>query len=214
LDNQIDKFTISGGEPLLHPQLHELISFFSKYIKKINLFEVITNGTIIPNKDVLKSLEFSDKVNIMIDNYGPELSRNVSQISESLGNAGIKYRLRKYYGDDAHCGGWIDISDFTKKDRNQYDAEMLFSRCMYTTIFKNHYFVIDNKTYMCYVNNTLLDNIPDEPGEYVNLLDDSIKAEKKRQLLINLRNRKSLSACKLCNGFCEDAKRYAPAEQL
>jgi sulfatase maturation enzyme AslB (radical SAM superfamily) len=214
ISNQIDKFTISGGEPLLYPQLHELIDFFSKYIDRINLFEIITNGTIIPSRQILRSLAFSDKVSIMIDNYGPQLSKRVPQVSNAFSSMGIQYRLRKYYGADAHCGGWIDIADFSIKNRSQHETETLFNRCMYTTTFKNHYFLIDDKVYMCYVNHTLLDAISDAPGEYVNLLDDSVDVAMKKHQLLNLRNRKSLSVCALCNGFCEDAKRYMPAEQL
>ncbi|MEW5954327.1 MAG: radical SAM protein [Bacillota bacterium] len=207
-------FTISGGEPLLHPQLPELIDFFASNIERIGMFEIITNGTVIPNEKLLQRLGFSDKVNIMVDDYGPNLSTKVSQIVDAFNKHGIKYRVRKYYGEDAHCGGWLDISDFSDKQRTEKENEELFARCMYTTTFRNHIFIINGTAHMCYINKQLLDFIPDNPSEYVDLMDDSLSAPDIKTQLIGLRNRKRLSVCSYCNGFCVDAKRYKPAEQI
>lgn len=215
--NSIDHvklFTISGGEPLLHPQLPELIDFFSAYIDRIGVFEIITNGTIIPNDRLLQSLQFSDKVDIMVDDYGPELSTKVPQIVEVFNHYGIKHRVRKYYGEDAHLGGWLDISDFSDKQRTEKENEELFARCMYTTTFKNHIFIINGTAHMCYINKQLLDFMPDTPSEYVDLMDDSLSAPDIKAQLTNLRNRKRLSVCANCNGFCVDAERFTPAEQI
>ena len=45
--------TISGGEPLLHPDLGKLVEYLCTYGDRIGLLEFITNGTMIP-KDVYK----------------------------------------------------------------------------------------------------------------------------------------------------------------
>lgn len=207
-------FTISGGEPFLHSKLPELIDFFGTYVDRMGVFEIITNGTVVPNERLLRSLKFSDKVDIMIDDYGPKLSTKVPQIVDAFKNYGIKHRVRKYYGEDAHFGGWLDISDFSDKHRTKEETEALFARCMYTTTFKNHIFIINGTAHMCYINKQLLDFMPDNPTEYVDLLDDSLTASEIAEMLIGLRNRPQLSVCSYCSGFCVDANRYAPAEQI
>lgn len=207
-------FTISGGEPLLHPQLPEIVQFASAYIDRIELFEIITNGTVVPSEKLLENLQFSEKVNILVDDYGPKISVKVPQVIEAFKRHGIKYRIRKYHGEDAHLGGWLDISDFTDKHRTEKEDEALFSRCMYTTTFKNHIFIINGTAHMCYVNKQLLDFVQDNPKEYVDMMDDSLTGQERKKRLLDLRNRKCLSVCKYCSGFCEDAKRYTPAEQL
>jgi hypothetical protein len=212
--DQVRLFTISGGEPLLHPQLPELIDYYSQFIDRMEIFEIITNGTVIPGERLLEKLKFSDKVDIMIDDYGPELSVKVSQIVEAFKKNGIKHRVRKYYGDDAYYGGWLDISDFSDKLRTEEENRELFARCQYTTTFKNHIFIINGTAHMCYINKQLLDFMPDKPDEYVDLMDDSASMEEIRAQLTGLRNRNRLSVCSYCNGFCVDAERFTPAEQF
>jgi MoaA/NifB/PqqE/SkfB family radical SAM enzyme len=207
-------FTISGGEPLLHPQLSELVDFFSTYIDRIELFEIFTNGTIVPTDRLLESLKFSSKVDVLVDNYGPELSRKVPEIANAFSASGIKHRIRKYYGDDTHLGGWIDVSDFTEKHRTEKENENIFKRCSFSTTWKNLIILIDGTVHMCYVNSRLLDFVPDKPDEYINLLDDSLSDSEIKEKIFNLRNRKFLTYCSHCNGFCEDSKRYTYPEQL
>lgn len=42
----VEKFTISGGEPLLHPELSQIIEYMHKFSNQFNILEIITNGTI------------------------------------------------------------------------------------------------------------------------------------------------------------------------
>jgi organic radical activating enzyme len=43
---EVDTLTITGGEPLMHPHLNELIALARKYIK-CNLISIITNGSLL-----------------------------------------------------------------------------------------------------------------------------------------------------------------------
>jgi MoaA/NifB/PqqE/SkfB family radical SAM enzyme len=212
--DRIGLFTISGGEPLLHPQLPELVDSFSAYIDRIELFEIFTNGTIVPSDALLQSLKFSSKINVLVDNYGPELSSKIAQIRDAFSTSGIKHRIRKYYGDDAHLGGWVDVSDFTEKHRTDKENETVFKRCSFSTTWKNLIILINGTIHMCYVNNRILDFVPDRPDEYINLLDNSLSNSEIKSKMLNLRNRKFLNYCSHCNGFHEDAKRYTYPEQL
>lgn len=74
--------TISGGEPLLHPDLGKLVEYLCTYGDRIGLLEFITNGTMIPKTDVIYAMQKFGKVKVIIDNYGPELSTEVPQIEK------------------------------------------------------------------------------------------------------------------------------------
>jgi organic radical activating enzyme len=212
--DEVKLFTLSGGEPLLHPNLTLLVEHFLTYIDRVSKFEIITNGTVLPSDELLKCLQISEKVDILIDDYGKGISRKVDEISRKFTEHNIKHRIRKYHGNDAHYGGWLDISDFSDKRRSNVENQDIFRSCLYTTKFKNHIFIINGTAHMCYVNFQLLPHMTKVKDEYVDLQDDSLSVNDIRRKIFELRNRKQLSVCSQCNGFCEDAKRYPPAEQL
>lgn len=41
--------------------------------------------------------------------------KKVDDVVMAFEKYGIRYRRRKYYGEDAHAGGWLDISDLATK---------------------------------------------------------------------------------------------------
>lgn len=89
----MDKTTISGGEPLLHPYFEEIIDFL--YDQKIKV-SLVTNGSLIDRK--LHSLKKVDLINLSIhtlDNliYLKNSCGRVS-LNEALNNA---HRLQEYY---------------------------------------------------------------------------------------------------------------------
>lgn len=207
-------FTLSGGEPFLHPHILNLINGCRKFTDKMEKFEIITNGTIVPNDEILQALSITDKVDIMIDDYGSELSYKAEELTKAFEEYNIKYRRRKYYGEDAHLGGWLDISDFAYKKRSEEENRQLYLKCMYSNVFGHHYFLIDGAVYMCYVNNKLLADISEKDDERVEILDMELTNEQIKEKLFGLRQREHLSVCAYCNGFLNDGKRYPPAEQF
>lgn len=213
---EVNLFTLSGGEPFLHPHISDFILGCRKFTEKAEKLEIITNGTIVPKPEILEVLSKTDKVDVMIDDYGRELSCRVEQLIEAFENYNIKYRRRNYQseGKDTHCGGWLDISDFTDKKRTEEENEALFHKCMYSNVFGHHYFLIEGAVYMCYVNHKLLSGIYENEDERVEILDGSLSDEEIRNHLLALRSKKYQSVCAYCNGFLNDGKRYSPAEQL
>lgn len=212
--NEVRLFTLSGGEPFLHPQILDLINGCKKFADKMEKFEIITNGTIVPKDEILTALSDIPNVDIMIDDYGSELSYKADLLTEAFDKYNIKYRRRKYYGEDAHLGGWLDISDFTDKKRSDEENEQLFHKCMYSNVFDHHYFLIDGSIFMCYVNHKLLADINEKDDERVEILDEKLTVPEITKQLNELRNRRFLSVCPYCSGFLNDGKRYQPAEQL
>ena len=82
---------ILGGEPFLYPYLDELIYWIRNsdiLNHKIGYFNIITNGTIVPNQRVIKSLQGSN-IGVYISDYG-EFSTKIDEIEDVCKNYHIR----------------------------------------------------------------------------------------------------------------------------
>lgn len=114
----INKIQIIGGEPLLHPQIKEILLIANKYFDKI---EVFTNGTLLNNElaDLIKLLGIN--VALSVYSYKSEEHDKVTQVKGShskttkaialLNKKNIPYRIAT-----VHMKG-IDIG---KRNTNLY----------------------------------------------------------------------------------------------
>jgi organic radical activating enzyme len=210
----VGKLTLSGGEPLLHPQLAELLDYLEGYIERIGIVEIITNGTVVPDERTLKSLSASQKVSFIVDNYGPELSKKVPQIADALNSFGIKHVVRKYYGEDAYYNGWIDMSDFSKRNRTEAENERIYKQCIFSERFQR-FLIADGRVYICAVCKRCESlGLVDSPDESLDLFDDQLTIAQKREQIRSFFDRKSFASCEYCNGFYDNYERLVPAEQL
>jgi hypothetical protein len=211
----VKQFDVAGGEPLLHENLPQIFDYLFEYGDRIGKIVVITNGTIVPSDDLLRRL-VNPKCEVLLDNYGPKVSIKFPQIESKLTNNGVKVRVLKYYGDDAYFGGWVNFNDFTKKHETQTEVETVFAKCAFPQ--KQHWcFGITNgQMNPCAFSRRAreLGITPDNPAEYVDLLDKRVSVEKRREIIQGLYNCKSLAACAFCTGLCEDSERFQAGEQI
>lgn len=215
LVESVDKFTINGGEALLHKDLPELIDFLAGYIDRIGMLEILTNGTIVPSERLLQSLSFSPKVNIMVNNYGTAISTKIPEIIDGFERYHIAYRLRDQNEEKNYCGGWVDISNLDFKSRSKAETEKLFSHCVYPTAFRC-FAIFGDKAYICgvYLRCKTMGIIPNYPEEYVDFSDANTATPEEQIRQIEYFYDKPYSSCEYCDGFCPESKRYTPAEQL
>ena len=231
----VRKMPLTGGEPMLTPDLHELIEYINEnFNEQFDILEVLTNGTLIPNENILNMIErYKEKMLIFIDHYG-EISNKVDELVDILEKRSIKYTIRMYHGKDAKYGGWVDLGDFNyKHDENK--AKNIYKSCFlvntpkkssgeYRPLDINH----DNTLYipyMCMVDGilapcgrshaTLRKNIiSDQSHDSVNLMDKNKTKEQLCNEINELIFRPYLISCQYCNGFLSDSKRFLPAEQI
>ena len=77
----VGELDIVGGEPLVNPRVIEHICDTYSDCERIGVFEMITNGTIVPDKSVVESFgRLKDKY-VLFSNYG-ELSTNQGKAVE------------------------------------------------------------------------------------------------------------------------------------
>ncbi len=103
----VSSMDIYGGEPLLYPELINLIDYIAdKYRERIGYFGLITNGLVLPGKELLdKAIEYDLRISIsdysntlgyeakekidalcsLLDEYNISYLRNVNLIWKDLG---------------------------------------------------------------------------------------------------------------------------------
>lgn len=210
------KFDVSGGEPFLRLDLHQIMEHLLQYRKQFGRVRINTNGTLLPSDaliDVLKAYDM--QADILIDHYGDELSKKAMEIAEKLEKNNISYILRRQDAAHLHCGGWVDFGDLTKKHTVE-EAKELFAKCAISNKIGFGFRMKEGVMSPCAVSAQCVEfgkTAPD-PNEYVDLFDETIGLEDKRRKLEAIFNLKSLKACRYCNGMCVDSIRYVPAEQL
>lgn len=209
------KFEITGGEALVRKDLDEVLNYLLKYKKQFGRIRLLSNGTIIPNDKVVSALkQFGRQADVLIDDYGNNISVNAQAAVDKLRSNGILCIHRKQDAENLHCGGWVDFGDLTLK-HSQEEAEKLFSKCLVPKKIGGGVCVgRDGLISTCrVVEQCRYFGIVDNPDEYLSVFEDS-SVEEKRQKLLGLFDKKSYDACRYCNGFCEDSVRFVPAEQI
>lgn len=215
---QLDKLVIAGGEPLLRKDLADFFNYLYKYKDCVNnRVEIITNGSILPSKELLevcrkfKKTE-SQGIYFIVDNYGPELSPRLYEIGKLLEEYDIPHELRDYY-KDLHCDGWVDFGNFDK-ERTPEEGRKTFQKCAFPKQLNFCIKIFDGRIDPCAQSlHCMRKGLFDEPSEYIQLFDDT-PIEEKRKKLLSWYNLSELTACRYCNGMCEDSQRFQPAEQL
>lgn len=103
-----EEFHIVGGEPLLHPQLPQIVEYTGiHYKEKIGTIVIVTNGTILPDKELLDAL-CSWNVRVEISDYrksetSPE-GQKIEDILAEFDEYNISYFLRPMAEWNDYCG--------------------------------------------------------------------------------------------------------------
>lgn len=217
--DSIRLFSISGGEPLLRDDLHEIVDYVRRYENRIERLEIITNGTIIPSDDLISSLNaFSGMLNLLVDNYGSDKSINALAAHDkfkSITTASVV--LRDYHSQNMHCGGWVDYGvSSNSKPVSQIEAKLLFSKCSYPNKLDFCTSMVEGKLYSCTQLRRLIELgvLQPDVNEVFDLFDNTFTDEEIRNRIRSLYDVEYLSACAYCKGICDDSIRYPAAEQI
>lgn len=210
----VEKFTITGGEPLLHTKLDDILLEVIKYKDSIGTLEIITNGTIVPSDSLMDIVVKCPKVKFLVDKYG-KLSKSISEIEKKfmLYNF-LNYSIRENSIDNPYCDGWVDFGNYELK-WTEDEAKSLFSKCIQPQKFHFCFAITNGKMHPCGKSKRCKDlGIISGEDEYVDLLDRSLSSADIQKRIEMIQKADVLEACRYCNGFCEDSLRYPPAEQM
>lgn len=213
----IEDLTITGGEPLMHKQLPEMLSItLRNYASHFKCCRIFSNGTILPSKELLNVIknETHDNFEFVIDHYG-EVSKKADETARILTDNQINCRINRYFGEDQYCGGWVDYgSPSIFRNYSRSKVEEIVKHCHNATwkcliLFKG-------KVYLCVqaAFGSDMGFFQLAPDEYIDLFDDCQPLEEKRNVA-SLLGKKATTACQYCNSFdIERSQRFPAGEQI
>lgn len=213
----VRKISLTGGEPLLYPYLAELIDFISQYEDHYDKLEIFTNGAVKVTDAVLESISKSKKSLLFIDNYGPEISKQIENVESACKKFNVNFHTRKYFGEDAHLGGWVDRSTRTEKSDND-TAKFQFSKCFSAKRGGRTYVIFGRILTLCaspYCRYRI-GEIPLSDVLTLDLGDTETNLWEKLQQLKKIDNVEFNPGCAWCRGLgvYENLQRFRPGEQV
>jgi hypothetical protein len=188
LTDRIYKLSVIGGEPLVHPELSEFLRHVSGE-KKVKKIVVITNGTIVPNDELVQVLK-NPKILVSVSWYG-EVSRQYDEVLRVLAHNGINYRAYK------EPMIWQDKGEIFKKDLSLEQLKSSYNDCFFKCST-----IMDGRLYNCpcYASGAMLGLIPRLEEDTIDVRNNN-KSEF-TTAINKFFKRKYLAAC----AYCSDAE--------
>jgi len=216
--DRVGRMQITGGEPLLHPELDRLLEMCFRYDGRFDELWFFSNCAVPFRENVLVVLrEHADKVVVHCSDYGVRREVSAGNL-RLLEENGIPHKYLTYYGDSQYCDGWVDNGDFVPHHRLPKENEAIFAACSHVCRGGSWY-VRGGQMHWCgrSIRGTELGRIPLRHEDYLDIFDPSTTVEEKREQLKKLLAVHSITACDYCNGYygTEDTGKRRPAgEQL
>ena len=198
--DRIVRFQVTGGEPLMHPKLNEILQSCLRYENCFDELWLFSNCAVPFRDDVIETLfPYREKVLIHCSDYGvrPDVAeKNI----ECLEKCGLRYKYLKYYGEEQYFDGWVDQGGFTAHGRSKEDNSRIFKSCPH---YKRggSWYLRHGQLHWCgrSIRGLELGKIPDCKDDYLNLFEDIPVSEKKKKLE-SVMARNCITACDYCNG--------------
>lgn len=195
----VESLEFTGGEPLLHECLPEMIDAYMKFKTHFGRFLIVTNGTVPITSSLLTTLErFKEHGIIHISDYGLFPERTADVIA-NLEKINFSYRVDKYWGEDQYQGGWVDPGEVVSHNRTKEQLEYVYKNCglaLNGGCWRTH----KGQLHFCARSCRCTDEGFIFTEDFIDLLDDTISISEKREKLCVLRQKSYLNACNYCNG--------------
>jgi hypothetical protein len=193
---------VLGGETLLNRDLPAIINKLTKS-NHILQIDVITNGTILPRRDLLQCLTH-ESICVVVNDYG-SVSKKKDELFEMMKGAGIKTRQNRHWA-------WADLGGFERRNRDEPSLTQLFHACNFHTCTE----LLNGRLHRCprSSHGTETGIIPKYPEDFINITDPFTSDETlKERLRTFFADTTFVHACDHCNGNKGDSLSLTPAEQ-
>lgn len=196
---------IMGGEPFVYPQITEFIERYEKMknYDKIGFTRIVTNGTVLPQKDFFEAYRKLENAYIYISNYG-EKSRKIEDLVSLCREHGIKTYVCPYSDE------WMVLGDIMPR-RNYSEKELrhLYAVCGSHSCVQ----LLNGRIYACGRTPLLNEDglIPFCETDYCKVAegDDTTLAERLHKYLYE---KSYLEGCRYCDGQHIYSKRIRRGE--
>jgi len=185
-----------GGEALIYPYLGKLLTFLTENWKYFGNIRISTNGTILPNDELCKSIKDADAI-VLVSDYG-SLSTKKKELTDKLNFYGVQFCV-------IETPTWIMAQQYRY---TPHDPKQVFSKCRASC-----HTLLNGRLYRCpflaHAENINL--IPECNSNSIDLIDDSVTAEGITTHIMEV----IPSGCSFCSGHDPDNATPIPAaEQL
>jgi hypothetical protein len=214
LFNHIEWLQFVGGEIFMHKEMATVYEHVLKYIDKFDKLILMTNATIVPRIEEVAALKkYGDKCKVMISDYG-KYSYKLNETQMIYETHGIPYVIKSYHGDMQYYGGWIDNTSFDEYQGSNVELNDMITACPQIGMRNMH--CLNGKLHMCSNSCFMTELGVSRPDyrDFVDLNDDKISLECKREIIQGFYN-KPVAACRICSfRNANTAVRYPAAEQV
>ena len=198
----ISDLRILGGEPLINPSMYKVIDWFhlDEHIKTISVY---TNGTIVPNKEIIEYLK-CDNVRVHVSQYEVNKER-IKRVVSCLEENKIRYYVEPFTN-------WQTPGNLIKRNCSEAQNIEKFQRCFDS----NGYYFYKDRLYRCprAVHGVNIGAIPDNDSEYVDFGNEDASYIEIDERLKRLMARTSLEACDYCDGLDNHRQSIEPGIQI
>ena len=208
---EVEFFSIVGGEPFTHPELYRLMDFVAQS-PNIKKGKIVTNGTILPQSRMIKSLKgLNGKLEIRIDGYPGIGIGVVEEFADIMKRNDIPYHFARFNPDKV--SSWKQLTPDYNEPLVKKETEHLFSKCY----IRDCNTLANGELTLCPrgIGSEHVFHMPKNPYEHVNIreLQASVAAKARIATCINQTVYKDY--CKYCLSLSEKNDRYVmPGEQL
>lgn len=203
-------FVLIGGEPLLYRHLAEVIDYIGKkYRNQMIRFCITTNGTIMPQKELLEACR-KYEVMFQISNYSeqlPYLNKKYKTLTETLSANKVRYAIAN------PDGSWMDYGfDYMDRSCNDEGLQKIFDACQ--TPCRE---IRGSRYYFCVMARSVSENMGKGVGidDFLDL--EKLPADYKKILMefeMGYSEKGYLDMCRYCNGADSINFKIPIAEQV
>ncbi len=153
-----------GGEPFCYPQIYDLLLFLKK-IERYDILEITTNGTIIPDNNVLEVLR-DERIIVRISEYNA--SAKIEGLIKKFKEYGINYEVLKDLL-------WIDSGEPVYKGKSKELCRESYIKCSSARFCKT---LMEGRLFCCARAASLYDlGICRDESNYINIYKDNAISE-------------------------------------
>lgn len=202
-------YKLLGGEPLINNELANMIMQISeKYGDKIGNIGIITNGTILPNEELINiSKKYDVKFDFSDYTDAVDYKKKFDEVVKRVSDAGIRYEVNRSLR-------WCDFG-FPEKNKNYDFDEVREHMLSCGPLFHG---LNDGKYYYCHVawsadKAKLLKNVQDD---YIDLRTLGNGDEAKEVILEHSKGNMAkgfVKLCKICGGCGNDNTDFVKAAE-
>lgn len=184
---KIRRFVLLGGEPLLHKDLSKFIELACQK-DNIDVVEVITNGTLLPNEEVLNVMsKYNKKTYLYISNYSSNESLKPRLKHEKIKNLLKNYDIKLQMVD---VMGWLEEFGFKEQADDETKTINKYRKCHCSHCTQ----VFNNKIYVCSKASSAIELNLINVDDYIDLL----KTTDLKQDFVTFFDRNYLKGCEYC----------------